>query len=162
MSAPPPPDNKLPSQPNFPGSPKINVQIGATTTTDIAVKTAEAPPPQEPGGTTTTAVVAPAPVAATTAAGAAAPLPKDPPTTAAAAAAAPPLPKDPPVAADAAESLVPPPARGLHILKDADGNVKKFGSALSLLARKFIDMLQVLLSGGSSAAACRDWNLAPH
>ena len=102
------------------------------------------PPPQEPGGTTT-AVVAPAAVAAATAAVEDAVVPQPAAAGAAAGAAAPPsLPKDPPVAAAAAESL-PPPARGLHILKDADGNVKKFGSALSLLARKFIDMLQVLL-----------------
>lgn len=36
-----------------------------------------------------------------------------------------------------------PSARGLHILRDADGTEKKFGSALGLLTRQFVDLLQV-------------------
>ena len=39
-----------------------------------------------------------------------------------------------------------PSARGLHILKDADGTERKFGSALGLLTRQFVDLLQVCLS----------------
>ena len=42
-----------------------------------------------------------------------------------------------------------PSARGLHILRDADGTEKKFGSALGLLTRQFVDLLQVRCSSSS-------------
>ena len=41
------------------------------------------------------------------------------------------------------DSNAKPSARGLHILRDADGTEKKFGSALGLLTRQFVDLLQV-------------------
>ena len=40
-------------------------------------------------------------------------------------------------------SIAKPSARGLHILRDAEGTEKKFGSALGLLTRQFLDLLQV-------------------
>jgi hypothetical protein len=41
-----------------------------------------------------------------------------------------------------------PSARGLHILKDEDGTERKFGSALGLLTRQFVDLLQVCHPAG--------------
>lgn len=46
-----------------------------------------------------------------------------------------------------------PSSRGVHILKDAEGNERKFGSALGLLTRQFIDLLHVSLM--CARRACR-------
>jgi hypothetical protein len=46
---------------------------------------------------------------------------------------------------EAPEQNLPVKSRQPHVLKDEDGNEKKYGSALGLLTRKFVDLLHVRL-----------------
>jgi len=67
--------------------------------------------------------------------------PSVPPAAAAAAAAPPAAPAE--SNEETSNAKKPASSRGLHILKDAEGNERKFGSALGLLTRQFIDLLHV-------------------